>query len=140
MRASAPRACPLPLFSSMVSPVAQSLPRKGEHFKAAFGARVLVLFDDGNRYWGTINNRASSMEDRRHPDGPWSVLFDDCTQERFRDGDKDCKGNPYRSRIYFFLKHPISVFFVGNLYWSTDPFCCKVGIIGRDENQESQKV
>lgn len=75
----------------MVVSVAQSLPSPETRREAAFGARVLVLFDDGKRYWGTINNHATSAQDRSHPDGPWSVLFDDCTQERFRDGDKDCK-------------------------------------------------
>lgn len=59
--------------------------------KPSFGARVRVLFDDGNYYWGTINTHGDVGQDVTHPDGPWSVLFDDCTQERFKDNEKYCK-------------------------------------------------
>lgn len=60
------------------------------HSKAPeFGARVKVLFDDGEYYWGTINSRANLRHNVVHRKGRWSVLFDDCTRERFHDGDNE---------------------------------------------------
>lgn len=54
-----------------------------------FGARVKVLFDDGEYYWGTINSQGDLRRDVTDCRGKWSVLFDDCTQERFDDGDNE---------------------------------------------------
>lgn len=61
-------------------------------FRPAFGKRVLVKFD-GIFYPGTIHTDGESARDRRHSQGRWSVLFDDCTRDRFEDNasDGECK-------------------------------------------------
>lgn len=71
--------------------------------KAAFGARVKVLFEDKIYYWGTINSTGESLEDKTHPHGPWSVLFDDCTQGRFKEEEEGCTSLQSRlRRVHWF--------------------------------------
>ncbi|CAN0232463.1 unnamed protein product [Pylaiella littoralis] len=57
--------------------------------KPAFGKRVMVEFEEGTYYPGTINTEGDSAKDRNHSKGRWSVLFDDCTKDRFFDGADD---------------------------------------------------
>lgn len=57
--------------------------------RPAFGKRVLVEFERGNYYPGTINTEGDSVKDRNHSKGRWGVLFDDCTRDRFFDGAAD---------------------------------------------------
>ncbi|CAM9675137.1 unnamed protein product [Ectocarpus sp. 8 AP-2014] len=57
--------------------------------KPAFGKRVMVEFEDGIYYPGTINTDGDSPKDIYHAKGRWGVLFDDCTKDRFHDGATD---------------------------------------------------
>ncbi|CAM9522377.1 unnamed protein product [Ectocarpus sp. 12 AP-2014] len=57
--------------------------------KPAFGKRVMVEFEDGIYYLGTINTDGDSPKDIYHAKGRWGVLFDDCTKDRFHDGATD---------------------------------------------------
>eukprot|EP00752_Nemacystus_decipiens_P003815 g3510.t1 len=57
--------------------------------RPAFGKRVLVKFEDGTYYPGTINTYGDSAKDMRHSKGRWGVLFDDCSRTRFAEGDPD---------------------------------------------------
>lgn len=62
--------------------------------KPKFGRRVNVRFDDGEFYWGTINNNGCDAD---NPQGRWSVLFDDNTLTQFADGDPDGESCANRS-------------------------------------------
>lgn len=68
--------------------------------RPAFGKRVLVKFD-GTFYPGTINSDGESARDRKHSRGRWSVLFDDCTRDRFKDNANDGE--------YLFVKRGVVV-------------------------------
>lgn len=57
--------------------------------RPAFGKRVMVEFEEGKYYPGTINTEGESAKDRKHSKGRWGVLFDDCTMDRFVDGAAD---------------------------------------------------
>lgn len=57
--------------------------------RPAFGKRVLLEFEGGTYYPGTINTYGDSAKDISHSKGKWGVLFDDCTRDRFADGAAD---------------------------------------------------
>eukprot|EP00752_Nemacystus_decipiens_P003809 g3505.t1 len=80
--------------------------------KPAFGKRVLVEFEDGTYYPGTINTYGDSAKDMRHSKGRWGVLFDDCSRTRFAEGDPDVmiSSQPRLARVSkelydYYLRH-----------------------------------
>lgn len=64
-------------------------PQHLRYGRPAFGKRVLIEFEGGAFYAGTINTYGDSAKDINHAKGKWGVLFDDCTRDRFADGASD---------------------------------------------------